>query len=91
MEMTDVLAGIEYGSNGKDTNLLSDMTRNKYNTIQECDEMAYSFEKSWTNHKHQIFTYQVFIYELGVKENIHSATKEHHLQGCQLLVVIYAY
>lgn len=89
--MTDVLAGIEYGTNGKDSNLLSDVTRYKYNTIKECDEMAYSFEKSWTNHKHEIFTYQVFIYVIVVKENIHNATKEHHLQDCQLLVVNYAY
>jgi hypothetical protein len=70
MEVTYVLTGIEYGSNGKDAHLLSDVTRYKYNTIQECDEMAHSYEKSWTNHKHQIFTYQVFIYVLGVKENI---------------------
>jgi len=60
--MTDVITGIEYGSSGKDTDLLSAITKYKYNTIHECDEMAYSFEKSWTNHKREVFTYQVFIY-----------------------------
>jgi hypothetical protein len=59
--MIGVHTGIEYGSNGKDTNLLSEMTKNKYSNIQECDEMANSYEKSWTDNKHQIFTYQVFI------------------------------
>jgi hypothetical protein len=37
------------------------MTKNKYSNIQECDEMANSYEKSWTDNKHQVFTYQVFI------------------------------
>jgi len=69
--MTDVITGIEYGSSGKDMDLLSGITKHKYNTIHECDEMAHSFEKSWTNHKHKVFTYQVFINVFEYKKNIH--------------------
>ncbi|PNF39213.1 hypothetical protein B7P43_G01308 [Cryptotermes secundus] len=50
--------GIEYGSNGKDVNLLSDATRYHYSNIKYCDEATYSYEKSWTNQEHQIFTYK---------------------------------
>ena len=66
--MTDVITGIAYGSSGKDTNLLSGNSQNNYNTIHECDEMAYSSEKSWINHKREVFTYQVFIYVFEVQE-----------------------
>jgi hypothetical protein len=55
-----IIPGIEYGSNGKDINLLSDDARYHYSNIKYCDEAAYSFEKSWTN-QHQIFNYKVFI------------------------------
>jgi len=68
--MTDVITGIEYGSSGKDMDLLSGNTKYKYSTIHECDEMAHSFEKSWTNHKREVFTYQVFIYVFEYKKNI---------------------
>jgi hypothetical protein len=67
---TGIIAGIEYGSNGKDINLLSDAIRDHYNDIKYCDEVAYSFEKSWTNQERQIFTYKVFIYVFEVTENI---------------------
>jgi hypothetical protein len=69
--MTDVITGIEYGPSGKDIDLLSGITKYKYNTIHECDEMAHSFEKSWTNHKRDVFTYKVFIYVFDYKKNIH--------------------
>jgi hypothetical protein len=68
--ITGIIPGIEYGSNGKDINLLSDATRYHYSNIRECDEATYSYEKSWTNQKRQIFTYKVFIYVFGVTENI---------------------
>jgi hypothetical protein len=69
--VTDVITGIEYGSSGKDTDLLSGITKYKYNTIHECDDMANPFEKSWTSHKREVFTYQVFIYIFEYKKNIH--------------------
>jgi len=69
--MTGVITGIEYGSSGKDMDLLTDITKYKYNTTHECDEMAHSFEKSWTNQKREVFTYQVFIYVFEYKKNIH--------------------
>jgi hypothetical protein len=53
--------------------LLSHITKYKYNTIHECDEMAYSFKKSWTNHKRQVFTYQVSVC-FKYKKNIHGTT-----------------
>jgi hypothetical protein len=72
--MIGVITGIEYGSSGKDMDLLSDITKPKYDTIRECDENAYSFEKLWTNHKREVFTYQVFIYVLEDEKNIHGTT-----------------
>jgi hypothetical protein len=60
-------------------NLLSGGTKSKYDTIKECDEMVYSFGKSWTNHRHQIFTYKVLIYVLEVRESIHNVVRKHHL------------
>jgi len=69
--MTDVITGIEYGSSGKDMDLLSGNTKYQYNTSHECDEMAYSSEKSWTNHKREVFTYKVSIYVFEYKKNIH--------------------
>lgn len=72
--MIGVNTGIEYGSSGKDMDLLSDITKHKYSTIHECDEMAYSFEKSWTNHKREVFTYQVFIYVLKYEKNVRCTT-----------------
>lgn len=60
--MTDVITGIEYGSSGKDTDLLSDIKKDEYKTVHECDDNTHLFQKSWTNHKHEVFTYEVFIY-----------------------------
>jgi hypothetical protein len=59
--MIDVITGIEYGSSGKDIDLLSGIMKNKY---KEFDEMANSSKKSWTNHKREVFTFKVFIYVL---------------------------
>ena len=69
--MTHVITGIEYGSSGKDMDLLSENTKYKYNTIHECDGMAHSYKTSWTNHKREVFTYQVFICVFEYKKNIH--------------------
>jgi hypothetical protein len=67
---TGIFPGIEYGSDGKDRNLLSDDTRYHYSNIKYCDEAAYSYEKSWTNQERQVFTYKVFLYVFQATENI---------------------
>jgi hypothetical protein len=67
--ITGIIPGIEYGSNGKDINLLSDATRYQYSNIKDCDEAIYSYEKSWTNQERQIFNYKVLLL-FEVTENI---------------------
>jgi hypothetical protein len=58
-----VITGIKYGSSGKAMDLLSGTTKENYDKYyDECDENTHPFQKIWTNHKHEVFTYEVFIY-----------------------------
>ncbi|XP_069690514.1 uncharacterized protein [Periplaneta americana] len=51
--------GIEYGTSGKDKELLSDSSQMSYKSRSACDEMKHAFSLSWKNAKGEVFGYEI--------------------------------